>query len=69
MVVDKEDLQFLRQQQRAFLEDQVDGLKHKVADLILTGNHGDEGCADFVVVSANGLSVREIVHVADDKSN
>lgn len=66
MIIDEEDLQFLRQQKRTFLENQVDGLKHEVADFVLTGNHGDEGCADFVVVSADGLRVREVIHVPDD---
>lgn len=67
MVIDEEDLQFLRQKQRPFLEHQVDGLENQVADLVLTRDHGDQWRADFVVVGPDGLRTRQEVHVSDDQ--
>lgn len=67
MVVDEEDLQFLRQEEWPFLEDQIYGFEDQVADLILTRDHGDQRCAYLVVVGPDGLSTRQEVHVSDDQ--
>ena len=67
MVVYEEDLEFLGQKQGSLLEDEVDGLQHQVADLVLPADHGDERGTNFVVVGPDGLSAGEIVHVSDDE--
>lgn len=69
MVVDEEDLQLLRQEERSLLEDQIDCFEDQIADLILTRDHGDQRRTDFVVVGPDSLSTRQEVHISDDQSN
>ena len=57
VIIHEKDLEFLGKKQWSLLQDKVDRLENKVADLIFTRNHGNQGSTDFVVVCSDGFSV------------
>jgi hypothetical protein len=58
MIIDKEDFELFRQEQRPFLQDQIDRLEHQVTDLtFISGNHTDQWRTDLVVICADRLRV------------